>query len=134
MKKFFCALLLVAWAIQAYAPSVTLAWDPSQTSATDPTPNAEVATNGWYRVYYGVASHIYTNNVEVLGSITNATVSNLVVGVTYYFAATAGINGDGESEWSNEVSYTVPTPSTNHINPPTDEHVIPLEDPLPENP
>lgn len=78
--------------------SVGLAWDPS--------PSAEVVG---YNIYYGVGSGVYTNVVK-LGNVTNATVSGLVRGVTYFFAATAVARDGLESEFSNEVSYTAPRP------------------------
>ncbi len=78
-------------------PKVTLAWDPS--------PSTNVAS---YNVYC-VASRFYTNLVNVVG--TNAvTITGLARGATYYFAATA-LDAIGlESDFSLEVSYTVPAP------------------------
>ncbi len=76
--------------------SVTLAWD----SSTNPI----VAG---YNVYYGGASGTYTNEISV-GNATNATISGLVQGTTYYFAATAYSASDIESPFSSEVSYLVP--------------------------
>jgi hypothetical protein len=84
-------------------PAVTLAWDQS----LDPTVSG-------YNVYYGTASRSYTNVVPV-GSSTSATVSNLAVGVTYYFAATTYTLAGLESDYSAEASYQVPQPN----NPPT---------------
>jgi len=72
--------------------SVTLAWKPS----TSPT------TAG-YKLYYGAASRAYTNAVDV-GQSTMATISNLVAGTTYYFAATAYDSSGMESPYSNEAS------------------------------
>jgi hypothetical protein len=70
-----------------------------------------------YNVYYGVASRVYTNKVT-LGNVTNATIAGLQEGVTYYFAATA-FNAVGlESDFSEEVSYTVPIPIMDN-QPPT---------------
>ena len=81
--------------VQAVLP-LTLAWDPS------------LDTNvAGCNVYYGVASHRYTNMVHV-GKATNATISGLVEGATYYFAATAYSILGLESDFSNEASYTVP--------------------------
>jgi len=77
--------------------SVTLAWDPS------PDP-ADVGHN----VYYGVTSGTPTNMVDV-GNATNATISGLIEGTTYYFDATAYNIFALESFFSNEVSYTVPS-------------------------
>ena len=77
--------------------SVSLAWTPS----ADPT----VAG---YRVYYGVASRSYTNIVDA-GNTTSATISGLIEGTTYYFAATAYDTLGLESDYSDEASYTVPS-------------------------
>jgi hypothetical protein len=71
--------------------AITLAWDRS------PSPDVT-----GYRIYYGVASGTYTNTVTV-GNTTNASLSGLLVGQRYYFAATA-FNDDGESLFSNEVT------------------------------
>ena len=76
--------------------SVTLAWNAS----ADPT----VAG---YKAYYGVASRTYTNIINV-GKATNVTISGLVEGATYYFAATAYDTLGVESAFSIEASYTVP--------------------------
>jgi hypothetical protein len=78
------------------AQSVALAWSPS----------ADTNVTG-YHIYYGVASRSYTGMVNVRGALT-ATVSNLVEGTTYYFAATAYNTLGMESEYSNEISYAVP--------------------------
>jgi hypothetical protein len=75
---------------------VTLAWDPSPDSAV-----------AGYHLYDGIASLTYTNVIDV-GNATNATVSGLVGGVTYFFAATAYDTNGQESVFSDEVSYTVP--------------------------
>lgn len=83
------------------AGNVSLAWDAS--------PDASVTG---YRIYYGVASASYTNSATV-GNVTNATVTGLVEGATYFFAATAFDGAGLESDFSNETSYTVPTSSTN---------------------
>ncbi|MDW8308642.1 MAG: fibronectin type III domain-containing protein, partial [Verrucomicrobiales bacterium] len=87
------------------AASVTLTWNPS------PDPNVI-----GYRIYYGVASRVYTNVVDV-GNVTTATISNLVEGVTYYFAATAYNILGMESDFSEEVAFTIPNPYVNY--PPT---------------
>jgi hypothetical protein len=73
--------------------SVTLAWDPS--------PGTNVIAN--YNVYYGVASATYTN-VVAAGTNTTVSISNLVNGTTYYFAATAVDAPGFESDYSTEVS------------------------------
>ena len=73
--------------------SVTLAWASS--------PNANVIAN--YNVYYGVASATYTN-VVAAGTNSTVSISNLVFGTTYYFAATAVDASGLESDYSTEVS------------------------------
>jgi hypothetical protein len=67
-------------------------------------------------VYYGVVSGTYTNVVSV-GNVTNATLTGLVEGTTYYISATAVDNLGQESDFAPEVSYFTPMPSVNQ--PPT---------------
>jgi hypothetical protein len=62
--------------------------------------------SGRYRLYVGRASHSYHQFVETSG--TTATISNLIEGITYFFAATAYDTAGVESGFSAEVSYTVP--------------------------
>lgn len=75
-------------------PTVTLAWDAS----TDPTVTG-------YRVYSGASSRSYTNMLDV-GMATTASVSNLIAGQTYYFAATTYNAAALESAYSVEVSWS----------------------------
>jgi hypothetical protein len=77
------------------AGSVTLAWNAS----TNP-----IVTG--YNVYYGCACGAYTNKICV-GNSTNATISGLAQGATYYFAATTYTASGVESPFSSEVSYLV---------------------------
>jgi hypothetical protein len=101
VSSAFAALCLLALSsLSAFAaPSITLAWDPS----------ADPSVAG-YKVYYGVASRNYTNSVSA-GSATTVTISNLVVGTTYYFAATAYDTNGIESDYSSEVSGSVVLPN-----------------------
>lgn len=86
--------------------TVTLAWDASTST--------NVIAN--YKLYYGVAPGTYTSSVAA-GTALTASVSNLVEGATYYFAATA-VDTDGlESAYSAEVSALIPIKLTNQ--PPT---------------
>jgi hypothetical protein len=92
--KFAFALALVLAPLSAWgAGTVTLAWDPS-------TGNDPIAS---YNIYYGAASATYTNTVSA-GLNTTVTISNLVEGVVYYFAATAVDTTGLESDFSTEVS------------------------------
>jgi hypothetical protein len=64
-----------------------------------------------FNVYYGAHSRGYTNFM-ILGNTTSISISNLVPGAIYYFAATC-VNAVGlESDFSDEASYFVP-PSSN---------------------
>src|SRR6185437_1643460 len=76
--------------------SVTLAWDQN----TDPV----VAG---YNMYYGVASHIYTNKIDV-GNATSVRIPGLVEGTTYFFSVTAYSVPGLESGFADALSYTVP--------------------------
>jgi hypothetical protein len=86
--------------------TVTLAWDPS--------PGTNIIAN--YNVYYGAASGTYTNTVSA-GTNTTVSISNLVEGTTYYFAATAVDTAGLESDYSTEVSALIAVKLTNQ--PPT---------------
>jgi hypothetical protein len=93
-----CGFILLASSSAFALQSVTLAWDPSP----DPSVTG-------YNVYYGAATHTYTNKINA-GNATSVVVSNLVEGATYYFVVTA-YNASGlESDPSNEVTYAVPFP------------------------
>jgi hypothetical protein len=60
-----------------------------------------------YRVYQGVGVRSYTNFVSVAGpDVTIVTISNLVRGVTYHFAATCYTTNGLESDYSAEVTHT----------------------------
>ena len=75
-----------------------LNWDPN------------TATNVvGYNVYYGVASGNYTNKTFV-GNVTNAIITGLVPGTTYYLSATSVSASGAESAHSAEITYTVPNP------------------------
>jgi Fibronectin type III domain len=77
------------------AKNVTLAWNPSeQTNVVG------------YSVYYGTASHRYTEKLSV--PIRKAVISDLVENKTYYFAVTASNDLGLESSPSDEVIYSVP--------------------------
>jgi Fibronectin type III domain len=92
-----------AFSLIAPTGHVALAWQPS----------SDTNVVG-YNVYYGGVSHIYPNMINV-GNVTNATVSGLVGGMVYYFAVTAYDGYGDESDFSAEISYLVPNPSTMQI-------------------
>lgn len=87
-----------------YAANATLAWDP----------NSESNLAG-YKIHYGTASGSYSSVLDV-GKSVQYTVAGLTEGKTYHFAVTA-YNASGQSsDYSNEVSLSIPaaagTPST----------------------
>jgi hypothetical protein len=95
----FCSvLILLVAAFGARAQTVTFAWDP-------------VSGVAGYKLYQGGVSRAYTNSVNT-GSTTQATVSNLSGGKTYYFAATTYTTNGIESDYSTELTYTVPAAGT----------------------
>ena len=94
-SRFLC-LFFVQWVCLS-ASAVTLGWTASS--------SANVVG---YNVYYGPSSRNYTNTVDA-GTDTTAAITGLVSGATYYFAVTAYTASGMESDYSSEVSYTVPT-------------------------
>ncbi len=114
MKKLFITPIIgLLAAASMFAQTLTPTNPPAHVGlAWDPSPSTEVS--GYY-IYYGPATGNYTNKVNA-GQATSVTVSNLVRGVTYYFAATAYTAEGLESEFSNEVSWkpkTIPSPPAN---------------------
>ena len=93
-------LLLLACSASA-DQSVTVAWDAS----TDPEVTGAI-------VYYGNASRNYPYHTNV-GQVTRATVYGLQAGLTYYFAVTVTNSAGLESDYSNEVSTSIPNDLTN---------------------
>lgn len=75
--------------------SVTLAWDGS------PEPGVR-----GYKIYYGTNSGKYDRSVDV-GKVQKYTIRDLPRG-TYYFAVTAYMSPEIESDFSNEVSAPPP--------------------------
>ena len=68
------------------------------------TPDTNVAG---YKVYYGTVSRQYTNAI-VAGNATNCSISGVEPGNTYYIAATSYNAAGWESDYSPEISFTVP--------------------------
>jgi PKD repeat protein len=82
--------------VRAFAGTATLAWDPEISPSLV-----------GYMVYSGPSAGNYTSSIDV-GNTTTYTVSNLVEGATYHFAATAYDASHTQSGFSNDVSATVP--------------------------
>lgn len=94
-------LVLLTWGCMhfpalAATTSVTLVWNPL----------ADPSVAG-YNIYYGGSSHLYTNELTV-GRATNVTISGLIEGTTYHFAATTYSALGMESPFSSELVYLVP--------------------------
>ena len=101
LAKFVAVAAIFSFVTGAFAEtrSVTLAWDA----------NAEPDIAG-YKVYWGTSSGVYNQFDDV--SQTTALVSDLTVGVRYYFAVTAYNEAGVESGYSEEVSEIVPSPDS----------------------
>jgi hypothetical protein len=78
------------------AQNVTLAWDAS--------PDPSVV--GYY-MNYGLVSGTYSSIVD-LGNTTSVSIPGLVEGTTYFFSATAYDALGQRSDFSNEITYTIP--------------------------
>ena len=107
---FFILFLMVTCFSNAFAAEVTLAWDPSSGNPES------------YRIHYGTSPGNYNQNIDV-GYVTEYTVSGLLSDVTYYFAASA-YNEHGQSDYSNEVSWSYTNPINPAPAPPTGLHVV----------
>ncbi len=91
--------------------SAILNWDPPATNV-DGTPLTDLAG---YKIYYGTTScnvtsscsydHVITIDDP---TVTSYEVTDLQPGTTYYFAVTAFDTAGNESDYSNEVSKTIP--------------------------
>lgn len=79
--------------------NVTLAWDYDTNT---------IQNIGGFNMYVGIKSGTYTNVIKQAGTNLTLTVSNLVRGVTYYFACSAVDKSGLESDLSNEVNYRGP--------------------------
>jgi hypothetical protein len=97
----FLPLAAFLWLIpagSAAAASLRLSWEPNQESDL-----------AGYRLHYGTNSRSYTD-IVLLGDRTNYVVAGLTAGTTYYFAVTAYNVKGQESSFSNEASWTAPSP------------------------
>lgn len=78
--------------IESSTASINLAWNRNQ------EPNI-----AGYRIYYGEASGLYSETQDAGNEVT-ATVANLMIGTTYYFALSAYDENTFESPRSDEIS------------------------------
>lgn len=106
VKIVWLFVLLASGFLSIGGQSVTLAW------------NANSETNlAGYRLYWGPSTRNYTNRNVVLAPTTQNVVSNLAAGSTTFFAVTAYTDDGLESDYSDEVSYTVPSPEQKPVSP-----------------
>ena len=74
------------------------------------SPNKDPIVAG-FNIYYGGISGVYTNKTSIsVTASTSLNISNLLMGNTYYFAASTYSDAGAESALSSEISYTVPMP------------------------
>ncbi|HSY17865.1 MAG TPA: fibronectin type III domain-containing protein [Candidatus Acidoferrales bacterium] len=97
MSVLLCHALMLFIQLPVHASqSVALTWNPS------------AATNvAGYKIYFGTTSHNYSAT-NTAGLTTNATISGLAEGSTYYFSAASYDSAGNQSTNSTEVSYAVP--------------------------
>ena len=74
-------------------------------------PNTEPNLSG-YKIYYGTATRTYTTTLDIglpnpVNGRIHGTITGLTEGQTYYFAATAYDDLGTESDYSDEIVYTV---------------------------
>ena len=83
-------------AVESEVGQITLAWDP----------NKEENLAG-YKLHYGIVSGEYSETVDV-GNVTQYTLNDIVRGQKYFYVATAYNTEGNESDYSNEISHTIP--------------------------
>jgi hypothetical protein len=84
---------------------VDLNW-MAPTMYTDGTPYP-MSQLGGYRVYYGLASHMYGPPIDI-GNMTMHSVGGLANATTFFFAVTDYDIQGAESGYSNEIMVTTP--------------------------
>jgi len=99
LRFLICAAML-SFLPALPANQITLVWNASVDSSV-----------AGYKIYYGVASGVYTNTIDV-GNVTNATISGLVPFTTYFFAAKSYDSFGVLSDFSNETKLMVYPPAS----------------------
>jgi F5/8 type C domain/Bacterial TSP3 repeat len=99
----FIVIALIASYVQA--AEVSLAWDLPQTNQDETV----LENRAGFRLHWGQVSGKYTETKEIKDpNATSTTIASLDEGKTYYFAATAFDFSGNDSDFSNEVSTTIP--------------------------
>jgi chitodextrinase len=96
-KTILTVICFLAMTSFGWAASVSLEWD-----------TLDDQSNG-VRIYIGTTSEVYSNSHDAGVGVSEATVDNLVPGETYFFAAKAYDPAGNYSDFSNEVSTTIPS-------------------------
>ncbi|MDQ1284465.1 MAG: hypothetical protein QG620_813 [Patescibacteria group bacterium] len=100
-RKTIASLVMVIASVffaqaMVWAGQLTLAWNPSPSPAVG------------YRLYWGTSSGNYSQSANA-GNIDHYTVDGLAEGETYYFVVTAYDISENESDYSEELSYAMPS-------------------------
>lgn len=99
MKRIFSVLLLCFLLLYS---GISLAQEVNGKAAFSWKANTEADLAG-YKMYYGEASKVYSNVIDV-NNVIEYTVGGLEIGKTYFFAVTAYDMVGNESGFSSEVS------------------------------
>ena len=91
------ASILLLLSSSGYSAQVTIAWDA----------NSEPEVAG-YKLHYGTSAGQYPSLSDA-GGQTTCTLAGLQAGVAYFFAATAYDTRGNQSNYSQEVTFTVPS-------------------------
>ena len=102
LKHLILVSLLMGSSIIGLIPGVALCADI--TIAWDANNESDLAG---YILFYGTSSRSYSNSIDV-GNNTQYTLTGLIDGTTYYFAAKAYNTFDIKSDHSKELVYTLP--------------------------
>ena len=104
MKNLKWLLVLAALVVMPFASQAQIYGTNTVGLAWDASPSLDI-TN--YCIYYGTSTGTYPLKKNA-GTALMTTVTGLTNGVAYHFVATAQDKWGMESDFSNEVTYTVP--------------------------
>jgi hypothetical protein len=100
-----CGIRVLSYVIFVLSVISTMTYASEITHAWDPNPDSDIPHH--YHLYHDTASRVYDDHKRI-DSGTSGTVANLESCREYFFAVTAcDINGH-ESQYSKELSYTIP--------------------------
>lgn len=109
MKKLLAAIASLFIAAITFGADLTIGW----VNGANPVGTQTV-------IQWGTATGVYTNSITVAYGVTNVTVTNLVAGTRYWFAAKHLDPSDGDTSVnSNEVA------AKTKLNPPKNLNASP---------